>query len=698
MVYGAALPVLTASYTGLVNGDTAASLTTPPILSTTATPGSPVSQYPITIAGAVDPDYTIGYVSGILTVTRAPLTITADSKHKVYGDANPGLTGSMIGVKNNDAITASFTTSADATSAVGDHGIAAHAVDGSPDHRLGNYDVTLIDGTLTVTPAPLTVTPDNASRTYGDPNPSFTGRIEGLKNNDAITASYGTSAGAASDAGTYAITSTLDDPTGRLGNYAVTLNQGTLTVGKATLTVTPDNLAKTYGDMAFLTGRISGQKNSDTFSASYASDGAAAAADVGSGSYPITVANVSGAKLANYDVIRNTGTLTINQAPLTVTPASAWRFTVDPDTTFTGTLSPTRNGDIINAVYGVVGDHSLPGLYPITATLSGARLPNYAVTYNQGTLEVVKPATLSGLVFADTNNDGQVDFGEHGIPGVAITLAGTDDLGRAITIGKVTDSDGAYVFDVFDRLRPGTYRVTESQPAGYNSGINSVGTVNGTVDGTIVDQALDQIAGITLGKGDDGINYNFGERPTSGSPLQHGQTAGIGFWNNKNGQALIKSLNGSAGATALGNWLATTFPNMFGTSAGSNNLTAATNTQVATFFQSKFNVKYQKLDAQVLATALAVYVTKTSLAGGTYAAPYGFLVSDGGTDSATWSVGTDGAAFDVANGTTLTIMDFLLATDRKSRGSNGNLYSGNATLRTMANDAYSAINQNGGIN
>ena len=59
-VYGAALPTLTASYSGFVNGDTAANLTTQPTLTTTATASSHVAAtYAITASGAVDPDYTI---------------------------------------------------------------------------------------------------------------------------------------------------------------------------------------------------------------------------------------------------------------------------------------------------------------------------------------------------------------------------------------------------------------------------------------------------------------------------------------------------------------------------------------------------------------------------------------------------------------------------------------------------------------
>ena len=96
--YGAALPALTASYTGFVNGDTAASLTTQPTLTTTATASSHVAgnPYTITASGAVDSDYTISYVAGTLTVTPVALTITANNQTKVYGAAVPTLTATLL--------------------------------------------------------------------------------------------------------------------------------------------------------------------------------------------------------------------------------------------------------------------------------------------------------------------------------------------------------------------------------------------------------------------------------------------------------------------------------------------------------------------------------------------------------------------------------------------------------------------------
>ena len=109
-VYGAALPTLTASYTGFVNGDTSASFTTQPTLSTTATahsdPGQPIRSPPAAPSIATTRSATS---AGSLTVTTAPLTITADNQTMVYGAALPTLTASYSGFVNGDTA-ASLTT------------------------------------------------------------------------------------------------------------------------------------------------------------------------------------------------------------------------------------------------------------------------------------------------------------------------------------------------------------------------------------------------------------------------------------------------------------------------------------------------------------------------------------------------------------------------------------------------------------
>jgi hypothetical protein len=110
----------------------------------------------------------------------------------------------------------------------------------NPPHNAGSYSVLATvngvnytgtaDGTLTVSPAVLTVTANDASRKYGVANPSFSGTITGLQNADNITATYSTPATPASPVGTYEIVPALFDPDGKLANYSQILNNGILTV------------------------------------------------------------------------------------------------------------------------------------------------------------------------------------------------------------------------------------------------------------------------------------------------------------------------------------------------------------------------------------------------------------------------------------------------------------------------------------
>ena len=87
--YGDPLPSFTASYSGLVNGDTIASLARPAKLSTTATVNSPLGKYPILVSGADAPNYTIRYVSGVLSILDAnPATTSELSDFNVGGDGS----------------------------------------------------------------------------------------------------------------------------------------------------------------------------------------------------------------------------------------------------------------------------------------------------------------------------------------------------------------------------------------------------------------------------------------------------------------------------------------------------------------------------------------------------------------------------------------------------------------------------------
>jgi len=99
------MPLLTVSYTGLTNGDTAAAFTVAgnglPFVSTVSA-NSHAGAYAITASGASDPNYTISYANGTLTITPVALTIIADNQAMTYGGPLPLLSVSYSGLVNGD--------------------------------------------------------------------------------------------------------------------------------------------------------------------------------------------------------------------------------------------------------------------------------------------------------------------------------------------------------------------------------------------------------------------------------------------------------------------------------------------------------------------------------------------------------------------------------------------------------------------
>ncbi len=380
-LYGDANPPIAGTITGLKNGDVITG-----VFSVAADPTSAVGTYPITAtltdAGAKLGNYTV-VNSGTLTISPAPLSVVANNASRLYGDANPAFTGTLSGLRNGDAITASFGTTAVATSPVGTYPIVATLVD--PGGKAGNYTFTPNSGTLTVTQAPLSVTANDATRIYGDANPTFTGNILGIKNADNITATFATTATPASNVGTFPIIPTLVDPGSKLANYAVLSTNGSLTVTTAPLSVSATNATRLYGDAnpAF-TGTITGIKNADNITATFAST-ATPASNVGT--FPITVTLADpGARLGNYTVTSTNGSLTVTPAPLTVAGANATRLYGDPNPAFTGTITGIKNLDNITATFTSAATATSPvGTSPIVGTLSDPtnKLPNYTCDFQQ---------------------------------------------------------------------------------------------------------------------------------------------------------------------------------------------------------------------------------------------------------------------------------------------------------------------------
>jgi len=149
-VYGAVLPVFTASYSGFVNGDTASSPAIQPVLASIGMASSPAGTYPITAGGAADANYNISYVSGTLTIQTATITVAANNQSKAYGAALPNFTATYSGFVSGDTTNsftsfASVSTTALPTSDVGTYPITASGASSA------NYAFSYVSGSLTVT-------------------------------------------------------------------------------------------------------------------------------------------------------------------------------------------------------------------------------------------------------------------------------------------------------------------------------------------------------------------------------------------------------------------------------------------------------------------------------------------------------------------------------------------------------------------
>ena len=249
ITYGSSVPTTIASYTGFVNGDTSASLTTQPILASSQSGVQNAGTYTgnYTASGAVDNNYTISYVAGDLTINPAALTITANGQTITYGATVPTTTAAYSGFVNGDT-SASLTTQpalASSQSGVANAGtyIGNYTASGAVDP---NYTIGYVAGNLIINPASLvlmSITANDQNKTFGNTF-IFTGTefaSAGLLTGDTVGSVTFTSSGAISTApvGSYAIVpSAATGGTFNASNYTITYVNGTMVVNAAPV-ITP---------------------------------------------------------------------------------------------------------------------------------------------------------------------------------------------------------------------------------------------------------------------------------------------------------------------------------------------------------------------------------------------------------------------------------------------------------------------------
>src|SRR5207245_2290085 len=127
--------------------------------------------------------YDIAYNTASFTIKRKAASVTPNAASKIYGDADPTLTGTLTGFLAGDGVTATYTRTAGET--VGTYTISATL---SPAGVLGNYDITYNTASFTITKKAASVTPNAAGKIYGDADPTLTGTLTGFLGSDGITA------------------------------------------------------------------------------------------------------------------------------------------------------------------------------------------------------------------------------------------------------------------------------------------------------------------------------------------------------------------------------------------------------------------------------------------------------------------------------------------------------------------------------
>ncbi|TAN24082.1 MAG: Ig-like domain repeat protein, partial [Acidobacteria bacterium] len=206
-------------------------LTTPPTCASTASSSSPAgSTAPTACSGAAAPGYTIVYAPGVVTVTPAPLTITASSPSMTYGGVVPAVAPVYSGFVNGDtaaALTTEPTCLADATSAT-PAGTAATLCAGG---AAANYSLAYAPGTLTISKAASTVALASSASSMG--------------------AGYG-----------FTLTATVAPATSGTPSGTVSFFDGTTALGTATLT----------GGKASFTAKLAGLGTHD-LTVQYGGDG-----------------------------------------------------------------------------------------------------------------------------------------------------------------------------------------------------------------------------------------------------------------------------------------------------------------------------------------------------------------------------------------------------------------------------------------
>ena len=388
--YGADNPTFTFQYSGFVNSEDKAVVTTMPTCNSTADSKSNIGTYAITCSGGVATNYTIKYVDGKLTVNPATLTasIVGDPTKPYDGNTTATLTSgnfSLSGVAAGDSIMITKTTgtynSADVASAnTVTVALASTDFTAGTGTLLTNYTLpTSASGAGQITKANANIVVTPYSLTY-DGNPhTAAGSVTGVKSESL--AGLDLSGTTHTDAGTYSDTWTFTDVS---GNYKNSTGSVKDCINKADATIKVNGYTGVYdGNPHAATGSATGVKGEDL--SSLLNLGASFT------SVPGGTANWAFAGNTNYKVASGTATITIAKAtPIVCVLASNTQYS-DPAAVKAyvglGSCPNITIGATGTVTFGVTGAAGTVSAGTATGTFTAVSAPVLQAgpgTYNTG--------------------------------------------------------------------------------------------------------------------------------------------------------------------------------------------------------------------------------------------------------------------------------------------------------------------------
>ena len=325
-----------------------------------------------------------------------PSIVTIKSYSRTYGEENPTFEYTVNGGELDGVPVISCV--ATPTSTVGSYAITGQK------GTVTNYNVTFVNGTLTVGKAPLKITAKDYTIKQGKALPTFEATYEGFKNSETENIltkkpTITTTATSASVPGVYDITVSGAEAQ----NYDISYVKGKLTIVDAdALLITAKSYTIEYGD------------NIPAFE--YTSEGAtlegtpsitcSATKTSPVGTYPIIITKGT---VKNYNDTYVNGTLTIKKAPLKITAKDYTITQGEALPEFEASYEGFKNNETEEVltkkptISTTATSASEPGDYEIT--VSGAEAQNYEISYVKGKLTIEKPAFIPG----DVNGDGLVN-------------------------------------------------------------------------------------------------------------------------------------------------------------------------------------------------------------------------------------------------------------------------------------------------